>query len=61
MKYNISQYFDELHRLNEEYMEEYNTNRYQWNLNRMTPAQRKKGQKRVMATFPSLSFCLTLC
>ncbi|MGW6253819.1 IS3 family transposase, partial [Peribacillus butanolivorans] len=31
--------FDELHRLIEEYMEEYNTNRYQWSLNRMTPAQ----------------------
>ena len=33
------QNFDELHQLIEEYMEEYNTNRYQWSLNRMTPAQ----------------------
>ncbi|MFD6439413.1 IS3 family transposase [Peribacillus sp. NPDC060186] len=56
MDYLECQTFDELHQLNEEYMEEYNTNRYQWSLFRMTPAQRKKGQKRVMATFPSLSF-----
>ncbi|MGE7185342.1 IS3 family transposase [Peribacillus sp. NPDC006672] len=33
------QTFDELHQLIEEYMEDYNTNRYQWSLNRMTPAQ----------------------
>ncbi|MFD6442362.1 IS3 family transposase, partial [Peribacillus sp. NPDC060186] len=33
------QTFDELHQLIEEYMEAYNTNRYQWSLNRMTPAQ----------------------
>jgi putative transposase len=31
--------FDELHQLIEGYIEEYNSNRYQWSLNRMTPEQ----------------------
>jgi transposase InsO family protein len=37
--YKRCQTFKELHQLIEEYIEEYNSNRYQWSLNRMTPAQ----------------------
>nr|WP_284706778.1 IS3 family transposase [Peribacillus frigoritolerans] len=37
--YSVCQTFEELHLIIEEYIEEYNTNRYQWSLNRMTPAQ----------------------
>jgi putative transposase len=37
--YSDCQTFDELHKLIEEYIEEYNSNRYQWSLNRMAPAQ----------------------
>lgn len=33
------QSFNKLHQLIEEYMEDYNKNRYQWSLKRMTPAQ----------------------
>ena len=37
--YKECQSFEELHKLIEEYIEEYNSKRYQWSLNRMTPAQ----------------------
>lgn len=37
--YSVCQTFKELHLIIEEYIEEYNTNRYQLSLNRMTPAQ----------------------
>jgi transposase InsO family protein len=39
LDYSKCQTFQELKGLIQEYMEEYNNNRYQWTLNKMTPAQ----------------------